>query len=232
MQESSSRCALNPASMKALPDTLVCFAVKEESKPFLRTNGAQRARLLLTGMGLMNAQRAITAELARATPRRVLSAGFAGGLAPGLSMGTVLFSSSDDELARSLQSAGALPARFHCAERVVTTAREKRALHEQTGADAVEMESEIICSVCGRQGIPNAVVRVILDTATEDLPLDFNSLMNTRQELAPGKLALALLRRPQIIPALLRLQRHSAAAAKALARVLAGTIELSNRVNR
>jgi hypothetical protein len=144
-------------------------------------------------------------------------------------MGTVLFSSSDDELARCLRSAGALPARFHCAERVATTAREKRALHEQTGADAVEMESAIICSVCGRQGIPNATVRVILDIATEELPLDFNVLMNARQELAPGKLALALLRQPQKIPALLRLQRRSAAAAGALAKVLTRAIELLNR---
>lgn len=220
------------ASMNAFPDTLVCFAVKQESEPFLRTNAAQRARLLLTGMGAANAQRAITAELARATPRRVLSAGFAGGLAPWLMTGTVLFSSQEDELARFLQSAGALPARFHCAERVATTAREKRALREQTGADAVEMESAIICSVCSRQAIPNATVRVILDIATEDLPLDFNALMNTRQELAPGKLVLALMRQPHRIPALLRLQRRSAEAAGALARVLTRTIELSNQVNR
>lgn len=218
--------------MNDLPDTLVCFAVKEESKPFLRTNAAQRARLLLTGMGAANAQRAIRAELARATPRRVLSAGFAGGLAPGLAMGTVVFSSPDEELARSLQSAGALSARFHCTERVATTALEKRALREQTGADAVEMESAIICGVCGRQGIANATVRVILDIATEDLPLDFNTLMNTRQELAPGKLGLALLRQPQKIPALLRLQRRSAAAAEALAQVLTRAIELSNPVSR
>jgi uridine phosphorylase len=182
-------------------------------------------------MGSVNAQRAITAELARATPRRVLTAGFAGGLARGLATGTVLFSSQDDELAKSLQTAGALPARFHCAERVATTVREKRALREQTGADAVEMESAIICAVCGRQGIPNAVVRVILDSATEDLPLDFNVLMDTRQELAPGKLALALLRQPQKIPALLRLQRRSAAAARALTQVLTRVIESSDPVN-
>jgi len=182
-------------------------------------------------MGPVNAQRAITTELARATPRRVLTAGFAGGLAPALALGTVLFSSQDDELARSLQIPSALPARFHCAERVATTAREKHALREQTGADAVEMESAIICGICDRQGIPNAVVRVILDVATEELPLDFNVLMDTRQQLAPGKLALALLRQPQKIPALLRLQRCSAAAAGALARVLTRVIESSNQMN-
>jgi nucleoside phosphorylase len=178
-------------------------------------------------MGQANAERAIKAELARGRPRRVLSAGFAGGLAPDLNMGTVLFSSDNTELAGALRTAGALPARFHCAERVATTTQEKRLLLQQTGADAVEMESGIICNYCSEQGIPNAIVRVILDIATEDLPLNFNALMNARQELAPGKLAAALLKQPQKVPGLLGLQRRSAAAARALAEVLTRVVELS-----
>jgi nucleoside phosphorylase len=211
--------------VNALPDTLVCFAVKQEGKPFARTKTAQSVRILFTGMGAANAQRAIETELARGRPGRVLSGGFAGGLAPELAIGTVLFSSNDVGLTGVLQSAGALPARFHCAERVASTAREKRELREQTGADAVEMESGIISELCRQQGIPNAIIRVVLDTATEDLPLDFNALMSSRREIAPGKLALALLKQPQKIVALLRLQRRSAAAARALARVLTRVVE-------
>jgi nucleoside phosphorylase len=155
----------------------------------------------------------------------VLSAGFAGGLAPELPAGTVLFATKETGLSQILAGAGAKAARFHCAERVATTAREKRALREKTSADAVEMESGIICKYCSEHGIPNAIVRVILDTATEDLPLDFNSLLNSRQELAAGKLALALLKRPQKILGLLQLRRGSAAAARALSQVLARVME-------
>src|SRR5262249_4046001 len=128
-------------------------------------------------------------------------------------------------LAHALQKSGAQSAAFHCAGHVATTAREKRVFREQTGADAVEMESGIVCRFCSQQGIPSAIVRVILDTALEDLPLDFNALMNSRQELAPGKLALALAKQPQKIVELLRLQRRSAAAARALARVLTRVVE-------
>src|SRR5215472_4369378 len=153
--------------MSALLDTLVCFAVKEEGQVFARTSAAQKVRIFFTGIGPANAERVIKAELVRARPRRVLTAGFAGGLAPELSAGTVLFSSDDVALSHALQKSGAQSAAFHCAGHVATTAREKRVFREQTGADAVEMESGIVCRFCSQQGIPSAIVRVILDTALE-----------------------------------------------------------------
>lgn len=206
--------------MSASSETLLCFAVKQEAQPFIRLCTAGNVRTLVTGMGPANAQRAVESELARVQPRLVISAGFAGGLAPELPTGTVLVCSADAQLNRLCQAAGAKPGRFHCAPRVATTVREKCALREQTGADAVDMESGIIGTLCDKQGITYGAVRVILDSAGEDLPLDFNALMNSEQALAPTKLALALGRRPWKVPALLRLQRRLAAAALALARIL------------
>jgi hypothetical protein len=66
---------------------------------------------------------------------------------------------------------------------------------------------------------------VILDTAGEDLPLDFNRLMTPDLRMSYGRLACALLVSPEKIGALLALQRRSKAAAEALARALAGVIE-------
>ena len=131
------------------------------------------------------------------------------------------FAIQPDRLASVLLAAGARPARFQRVERVVATATEKRALRQQTGADAVEMESGVIRATCGRRNIASATVRVICDAANQDLPLDFNFLMDAEQELSYAKLALALARSPRKICALLELQKQTQAAAERLAEVLA-----------
>ena len=65
-------------------------------------------------------------------------------------------------------------------------------------------------------------MRVILDTANEDLPLDFNQLMTAEQKMSYGKLALALAKSPGKVGALLRLQTAGPeTAAGKLAEVLA-----------
>jgi nucleoside phosphorylase len=201
---------------------LVCFAVPEEANPFKKLiQSGQRVKIVLTGMGEANAKTAVEAELRAEKPGLVLSCGFAGGLRPGLETGTVLFSAEGDAgLESALKSAGAQNGRFYCATSVATTALQKRGLRESTGADAVEMESRSISAICRVQNVRCATVRVILDTSEEDLPLDFNQLMNARQQMDHGKLALALTRSPGKLGALLRLQKQSRAAAEALAAVL------------
>src|SRR5947207_3675101 len=197
---------------------LVTFAAKEESRAFQKLIGRHSdLQVLLTGIGQRNAERAIRGALAQELPKLVLTCGFAGGLNPELATGTVVFSSYDSSLSTALQSAGARPAKFYCAEKVVATAGEKRALWQSTGADAVEMESGVIRRICREHNIPGATVRVISDAAHEDLPLDFNCLMDAQQNLSYGKLALALLKSPGKIGPLIKLHKQTLAAAEKLA---------------
>jgi hypothetical protein len=198
--------------------TLVCFAVPQEAKFF----AARGQPTLITGIGRKNAERAFSSALRSQRPRLVLSCGFAGGLHPAWPSGTVVFSVDEETgLGAALEVAGARPARFHCAERVATTVAEKQTLRAATGADAVEMESEVIRTLCRRQEIPSATIRVISDAADEDLPLDFNVLMNAEQKLCYRKLAWTLVKSPGKIPALLRLHQQTEHAARNLAQALA-----------
>jgi len=199
---------------------LVCFAVKEEAAPFRRAL-PPNVTILVTGMGAAAAERAVKARLAERDWSLVLTCGFAGGLNPVLPIGLVLADTDEGfPLRQALFDAGAQPGSFHCAEQVAVTAFEKTMLRERTGVDAVEMESGVIRQLCRERGIPSATVRVISDTAQEDLPLDFNALVNADGKLNLGKLARTVLRRPRKIPALIALGRHSKLAARRLAAVL------------
>ena len=196
---------------------LFCFAVEQEAKFFSRPG----MEVLITGIGRDNAERRLHGALRRGGHQLVLSCGFAGGLNPYLTTGTVVFSSDEDAgLTPTLLASGACPVRFHCSNRVATTVEEKRMLWESTGADAVEMESEIIRAICRAHQIPSATIRVISDAAHENLPLDFNVFMTAEQKLNYAKLIFSLLRSPQKIPAMLRLQRQTQMAARNLAGVL------------
>jgi nucleoside phosphorylase len=182
--------------------------------------------MLVTGMGWDNAARRVRAALAGQRPKLVLSCGFAGGLNPELATGTVVYAAdAETGLGPVLLAAGARAARFHCARQAACTAASKRAAWAATGADAVEMESQVIRALCHEQQIPSATVRVILDSVSEDLPLDFNLLMTPDQRLDPVKLTLTLLRSPAKVGALIRLRRQSRSAARKLAEVLARVVD-------
>ena len=207
---------------------LICFALKEEAAPFRKiAAGKSGISILITGVGRRNAERSAREFLAKNSPELVLTCGFAGGLNPDLKLGEVVFELTDSELRTpnselraQLFATGAKPAKFFCADRIATTAAEKRKLRAETGADAVEMESAAIHAICRERGIPCATVRVISDTAGEDLPLDFSALFNADLSLNYGKLALAIAKSPEKIGALMKLQNQTKAAAEKLAEIL------------
>jgi adenosylhomocysteine nucleosidase len=232
---------------------LICFALKEEAAPFRKIAagiGLRRGHhvsILLTGIGRQNAEKSLREFLAGGVsvpPELVLTCGFAGGLNPDLKLGDVVFEihsgSSRRELAQTksgeeleptdvgcydrLLAAGAKPARFFCADRIATTIAEKKQLRAETGADAVEMESAAIHAICAEKHIPCATVRVISDTASEDLPLDFNALFKPDKNLDYGKLFFAIAQSPGKIAALMELQKKTKFAAERLTEVLSKII--------
>ena len=193
---------------------LVTFAVKEEMKFF---PGGPGIRRYITGMGRDNAEQAIAKAIEEIRPRLVLTCGFAGGLNPVLKSNEVIFQAdAGTTLSEVLSKAGATPVSFFCARRVAITSEEKQRLWRGTGLDAVEMESESIRDYCRERDIASATIRVISDTALEDLPLDFNTLMSPAQKINYTKLTWALVRAPMKLAELLAFQQKTVDAAKAL----------------
>ena len=202
---------------------LVCFAVPQEAKAFQKlVRGRAEVRVLVTGMGAQNAERSVRAALDQFQPARVFTCGFAGALDPALRIGEVVFDAqaTRTELAAQFSSLHAKPARFLCTKSVAVTAGEKAALRSSSHADVVEMESGIIHGICAQRGVECVTIRAISDTAHEDLPLNFNVLLTADQQLSAMRLAWAIMKAPQKIPALMKLGRNSALAAKQLAQVL------------
>jgi adenosylhomocysteine nucleosidase len=206
---------------------LVCFAVEEEMKFFAphRSGGevqlATTFQVWLTGIGRKNAAESVRKAIARMKPERVITAGFAGGLNPNLKFGTVVYEQDFDAgFGPELEDLGGVPAKFHCHRRVAITAAEKAALWRETGADAVEMESSVIRTICREFHIPSATIRIISDDATQDLPLDFNALMTSEDRINYLKLFGAVLRNPGRIPKLIQFQHQTIGAARKLGGVL------------
>ena len=209
--------------------TLVLFAVREEMKHFdFYTAQEHGIRGGVVGMGEKNAIQSTVNALNKYAPELILTCGFAGGLRPDIPPGRVLYCGAyspawEDRLLK----AGARPGTFHTSKRIAVTAGEKSELFNKTNADAVEMESGAIQRLCEEREIPCLTLRVILDAANEDLPLDFNKLVKEESfEIDFSKLAKELVQSPGKIPKLVALQRRTSLSARKLALVLHRFLQL------
>jgi len=104
---------------------------------------------------------------------------------------------------------------------VLATGDAKRALAEMSGALAADMESWAIASVAAARAIPFLAIRVILDPATEDLPVAIDRLLDERGDPRARLLARFLFAHPFALPALLSLGWRTRTASARLARTLA-----------
>jgi nucleoside phosphorylase len=132
---------------------LVTFAVPFESAAFRKRAISREVRILHTGVGAESARAALEIAVTSELPERVIAAGFAGAVAPGLQVGQIVRT--------GLVSVA----------EVLATVQSKRDFHAQTGAAAVDMETEAICEVCAIAGVPVVTLRAISDSADDDLGL-------------------------------------------------------------
>jgi len=148
----------------------------------------------------------------------VINTGFCGALDPALRVGDIVASG---EIAFTTP----LPfvrGEIFSADRVAVTASEKRALRSRTGAVAVEMEAAAVKSRAAAWGVPFMCIRVVSDTAADDMPLDFNRFRNADGNFSRTRIALAAMARPfSAMPGLMELDRNCRRASRSLGDFLA-----------
>jgi adenosylhomocysteine nucleosidase len=165
-----------------------------DSRPVLIVTGLVQEARIAAGPGMTvicsssdpQQLRALLTVFDPMTIRGVISFGVAGGLDPTLKSGDVVVATEvlagdarwlaglhlNEELIASvgLGSRRIVRGRLSGAEEVVAARHVKAALHSETGAAAVDMESHIAADYAARAGLPFAALRVISDPATRALP--------------------------------------------------------------
>lgn len=99
---------------------------------------------------------------------------------------------------------------------IVTHPTEKRKLHAQYGADAVDMESLALAVPLQQAGVKLAAVRIGSDAVDDELP-DLDRAVDACGAIDPRRLVFALARRPR---ASIALVRHAARALRTLERAV------------
>ena len=202
---------------------------------------ADGALLAVSGIGRAAAD-AAARRLVLAGASALASFGMAGGLDPTLICGTVLlpeevgaFDGAESRAAASVTSVtsrewrqrlrAALPAacltcdgKLLGSERPIGRTDAKAAAWRSTRAAAVDMESAAIALVAGQAGLPFIAVRVIVDTAADELPAAVIAASGGGQ-LRLGRLFAGLLRAPGDVGPLIRLSARYRIATRVLAAV-------------
>jgi adenosylhomocysteine nucleosidase len=106
----------------------------------------------------------------------------------------------------------------------VRTAAEKAALHQRFEADAVDMETSAVAEVCALRQVRMLSVRVISDSASDDLPAEILSILGRSGGYRLGAALGAVWHRPSSVKDLWNLRLHALEAADRLGELVASCI--------
>ena len=178
----------------------VTFALPAESSEFIRRlgnrSGAVRNGLnivrgtidhrsievLHTGVGEKSCRERIAKFLENQQFDFLFSAGFAGSLNHQLQVNDLLyaenFSTLDQAHAEScLSNVSIYAADMLTVPALIDSSEERERIARESGASAVDMETEFIARACAEQRIPLLSLRVITDTPTQPFPAPPNGLV-------------------------------------------------------
>jgi nucleoside phosphorylase len=202
----------------------------------------EEVAVMATGDGPAAAAAGLEALLAAVRPRRLLVIGVAGGLTPGLAEGTLVAArrvidargravprEPDASWLHEALAGGAIGGDVISTDRIVAGPAARQAVLRQALAGlaavpgealppvaTVDLESAAYARVAAAWSLPYLVVRAVLDTADEELPLDFEACRDAGGRVSNWRVVLRALLRPRSLGELWRLRARVRAAAARL----------------
>jgi crotonobetainyl-CoA:carnitine CoA-transferase CaiB-like acyl-CoA transferase len=111
------------------------------------------------------------------------------------------------------------------APNIVESQAEREKLAKETGAAAVDMETEFIAKACAARGVPMISLRAISDTVAEPFPAPAKVLFDVEKQRTPAaRLAFYLVTHPWAISRLKNFAARIADARKALTDAVVGVL--------
>jgi len=184
---------------------LILAALELEAKALEPATGSAGIRII----GIRAAR--LTRSMCEGADALIL-AGLAGALDPTLRVGDIIYQKSGDW--------PPLPYRagmIHTVDHLIDSPQEKAELFRQTGAQAVDMESAIVGRFATEAKLPLLILRSISDTASRALPRGMMNWIDDIGRPRLGKITLAAMKQPSLMPALKRLGEDSQRALATLA---------------
>ena len=224
------------------PMIAVTFALPAESVEFLRrlgnksradrngisvvrgTIGHHSIEVIHTGVGEDTSRRRIGKFLENRQFDFLISAGFAGSLNHELQVNDLLVAknfSTLDLKHPSLSNVSIYAADMLTVPALIDSGEERERIARESGASAVDMETEFIARACTAHGIPLLALRVITDTPIQPFPAPPSVLFDVQQQRTPvAVLAKFFLAHPRRMPGLVQFARRISRARKTLSNAL------------
>jgi adenosylhomocysteine nucleosidase len=198
------------------------------------------ACLIASGMGPANGAAAVQTLIEVAEPSIIINFGFAGAVTKGPAVGDLvvaehllhyhdaLFSIQEGLAQTAMETSAQLQTsakgRFHVYRSTFITAAqiiEKQGLigllPKSCNYPVLDMETAAVAKVATEAGIPLMAVRAISDAADEELGFSLDAFTDEKMQLRMGKILGTIMRKPWIIPQLLRLAKNTKIAGANLA---------------
>jgi adenosylhomocysteine nucleosidase len=189
--------------------------------------GSRSLTIFHTGVGRRIAETRLIEFLGDQPFEVLISSGFAGGVGIEANVGDLFLAEniSDPRLLasanRTLQNLGPRVGKLLTSSGIVHSPAERMELARARGADAIDMETDVIAEACVERGIPILSLRAISDTLDEPFPAPPALLFDIEQQKTPLLgLAAYLITRPAAIGRLIRFARQIGSAREKLADAL------------